>query len=139
MLTLVGCSSIFIRRYKLSLLFIGRNPNILCLSSSPFLQVMVGLPLLEGINPASCFPRTAIGYEATCYSHIWSEVVLILALICLLDKFVIHGCAHKSLIDYVTCFLFPPFTTSISFYMALFSLETLSFELFILLLITLLL
>ncbi|KAJ8551006.1 hypothetical protein K7X08_000376 [Anisodus acutangulus] len=37
-------------------------------------KVMVGLPLLGGINPASCFPRTAIGYEATCYSHIWSEV-----------------------------------------------------------------
>lgn len=37
-------------------------------------KVMVGLPLLRGINPASCFPRTAIGYEATCYSHIWSEV-----------------------------------------------------------------
>ncbi|CAN4106160.1 unnamed protein product [Withania somnifera] len=37
-------------------------------------KVMVGLPLLRGINPASCFPRTAIGYEATCYSRIWSEV-----------------------------------------------------------------
>lgn len=37
-------------------------------------KVMVGIPLLRGINPASCFPRTAIGYEATCYSHIWSEV-----------------------------------------------------------------
>lgn len=37
-------------------------------------QVMLGLPMLEGTNPASCFPRTAIGYEATCYSRIWSEV-----------------------------------------------------------------
>nr|GMD23244.1 probable thimet oligopeptidase [Ipomoea batatas] len=35
---------------------------------------MLGLPMLEGINPASCFPQTAIGYEATCYSRIWSEV-----------------------------------------------------------------
>lgn len=38
------------------------------------LQVMLGLPVLEGTNPASCFPRTAIGYEAACYSRIWSEV-----------------------------------------------------------------
>ncbi|KAH6798728.1 Zincin-like metalloproteases family protein [Perilla frutescens var. frutescens] len=37
-------------------------------------KVMLGLPMLEGTNPASCFPRTAIGYEATCYSRIWSEV-----------------------------------------------------------------
>ncbi|KAL3835648.1 hypothetical protein ACJIZ3_010384 [Penstemon smallii] len=37
-------------------------------------KVMLGLPMLEGTNPASCFPRTAIGYEASCYSRIWSEV-----------------------------------------------------------------
>lgn len=37
-------------------------------------KVMLGLPMLERTNPASCFPRTAIGYEATCYSRIWSEV-----------------------------------------------------------------
>ncbi|XP_077227429.1 zincin-like metalloproteases family protein isoform X2 [Tasmannia lanceolata] len=37
-------------------------------------KVMLGIPLLEGTNPASCFPRLAIGYEAACYSHIWSEV-----------------------------------------------------------------
>ncbi|KAF8399857.1 hypothetical protein HHK36_015728 [Tetracentron sinense] len=37
-------------------------------------KVMLGLPMLEGTNPASCFPRIAIGYEAACYSRIWSEV-----------------------------------------------------------------
>ncbi|XP_038984277.1 probable thimet oligopeptidase [Phoenix dactylifera] len=37
-------------------------------------KVMLGIPLLEGTNPASCFPRIAIGYEAVCYSYIWSEV-----------------------------------------------------------------
>ncbi|XP_022726409.1 probable thimet oligopeptidase isoform X2 [Durio zibethinus] len=37
-------------------------------------KVMLGLPMLEGTNPASCFPRCAIGYEAACYSRIWSEV-----------------------------------------------------------------
>ncbi|XVE85241.1 hypothetical protein DITRI_Ditri17bG0075900 [Diplodiscus trichospermus] len=37
-------------------------------------KVMLGLPMLEGTNPASCFPRCAIGYEAACYSGIWSEV-----------------------------------------------------------------
>ncbi|XP_078433640.1 zincin-like metalloproteases family protein isoform X2 [Wolffia australiana] len=38
-------------------------------------KVLLGIPLLEGTNPAACFPRFAIGYEATCYSHLWSEVV----------------------------------------------------------------
>ena len=38
------------------------------------LQVMLGLPALEGTNPASCFPSSVIGYEAACYSRIWSEV-----------------------------------------------------------------
>uniref|UniRef100_A0A7N0U7R0 Peptidase M3A/M3B catalytic domain-containing protein n=1 Tax=Kalanchoe fedtschenkoi TaxID=63787 RepID=A0A7N0U7R0_KALFE len=37
-------------------------------------KVMLGLPMLEGRNPASCFPRSAIGSEATCYSRLWSEV-----------------------------------------------------------------
>ncbi|KAK8526345.1 hypothetical protein V6N13_017389 [Hibiscus sabdariffa] len=37
-------------------------------------KVMLGLPMLGGTNPASCFPRCAIGYEAACYSRIWSEV-----------------------------------------------------------------
>ncbi|KAK8947919.1 hypothetical protein KSP40_PGU009451 [Platanthera guangdongensis] len=37
-------------------------------------KVMLGIPLLEGINPASMFPRSAIGYDATCYTQIWSEV-----------------------------------------------------------------
>ncbi|XP_028212286.1 probable thimet oligopeptidase isoform X2 [Glycine soja] len=35
---------------------------------------MLGLPILEGTNPASYFPSTVIGYEAACYSRIWSEV-----------------------------------------------------------------
>lgn len=35
---------------------------------------MLGLPTLEGTNPASRFPCSAIGYEAACYSRIWSEV-----------------------------------------------------------------
>ncbi|KAG2701842.1 hypothetical protein I3760_06G062600 [Carya illinoinensis] len=37
-------------------------------------KVMLGLPVLEGTNAASCFPRSVIGYEAACYSRIWSEV-----------------------------------------------------------------
>jgi thimet oligopeptidase len=37
-------------------------------------QVMLGIPLLEGTSPASCFPRIAFGYDAVCYSYIWSEV-----------------------------------------------------------------
>ncbi|CAK7332393.1 unnamed protein product [Dovyalis caffra] len=37
-------------------------------------KVMLGLPMLEGTNPASLFPRSAIGFEAACYSRIWSEV-----------------------------------------------------------------
>ncbi|GAB4829314.1 hypothetical protein Ancab_018984 [Ancistrocladus abbreviatus] len=37
-------------------------------------KVMLGLPILEGTNPASCFPHSAIGYEAACYSRIWSKV-----------------------------------------------------------------
>ncbi|KAI4383595.1 hypothetical protein MLD38_009411 [Melastoma candidum] len=37
-------------------------------------KVMLGLPMLEGVNVAACFPRSAIGYEAACYSRLWSEV-----------------------------------------------------------------
>ncbi|XP_021998079.1 probable thimet oligopeptidase isoform X2 [Helianthus annuus] len=37
-------------------------------------KVMLGLPMLEGTNPASSFPSSAIGCEAACYSHIWSQV-----------------------------------------------------------------
>lgn len=37
-------------------------------------KVMLGLPVLEGTNPASCFPFSVIGYEAAFYSRIWSEV-----------------------------------------------------------------
>lgn len=33
--------------------------------------------MVEGTNPASCFPRAVIGSEATCYSRLWSEVRLI--------------------------------------------------------------
>ncbi|KAI3933466.1 hypothetical protein MKX01_022045 [Papaver californicum] len=36
--------------------------------------IPIWLPILEGTNPASCFPRLAIGYEASCYSRIWSEM-----------------------------------------------------------------
>uniref|UniRef100_A0A453G3V2 Peptidase M3A/M3B catalytic domain-containing protein n=1 Tax=Aegilops tauschii subsp. strangulata TaxID=200361 RepID=A0A453G3V2_AEGTS len=41
---------------------------------SGFYQVILGIPLLEGTSPASCFPRIAVGYDAVCYSYIWSEV-----------------------------------------------------------------
>ncbi|KAJ9554523.1 hypothetical protein OSB04_018568 [Centaurea solstitialis] len=37
-------------------------------------KVMLGLPMLEGTSPASCSPSSAIGCEAACYSHIWSQV-----------------------------------------------------------------
>lgn len=30
--------------------------------------------MLEGVNPASRFPCSVSGYEAACYSHIWSQV-----------------------------------------------------------------
>lgn len=36
---------------------------------------MLGLPMLEGTNPASCFPSSAIGCDAACYTHIWSQVL----------------------------------------------------------------
>ncbi|KAJ8758908.1 hypothetical protein K2173_002687 [Erythroxylum novogranatense] len=50
------------------------NVDILELYKHLHPKVMLGLPILEGTNPASCFPRSAIGYEAACYSRIWSEV-----------------------------------------------------------------
>lgn len=43
-------------------------------ANSLFPQIMLGLPALEGVNPASRFPCSAIGYDASCYSRIWSEV-----------------------------------------------------------------
>ncbi|KAJ4710921.1 putative Oligopeptidase [Melia azedarach] len=50
------------------------NVDILELFRHLHPKVMLGLPMLEGTNPASCFPRSAIGFEAACYSRIWSEV-----------------------------------------------------------------
>uniref|UniRef100_A0A1D1ZIK0 Thimet oligopeptidase n=1 Tax=Anthurium amnicola TaxID=1678845 RepID=A0A1D1ZIK0_9ARAE len=52
----------------------GENVDIVELLKHLHPKVLLGIPLLEGTNPASCFPRFAIGYEATCYSYIWSEV-----------------------------------------------------------------
>ncbi|CAA6668038.1 unnamed protein product [Spirodela intermedia] len=52
----------------------GENIDIEELLKHLHPKVLLGIPLLEGTNPASCFPRFAIGYEATCYSYIWSEV-----------------------------------------------------------------
>ncbi|PKU72853.1 thimet oligopeptidase [Dendrobium catenatum] len=37
-------------------------------------KIMLGIPLLDGTNPASFLPRSAICYDATCYSQLWSEV-----------------------------------------------------------------
>ncbi|EPS67906.1 hypothetical protein M569_06863, partial [Genlisea aurea] len=53
----------------------SENIDMVGLFSHLHPKVMVGLPMLEGTNPASCFPRTAVGYEGTCYSRLWSEVV----------------------------------------------------------------
>ncbi|GMN49143.1 hypothetical protein TIFTF001_018304 [Ficus carica] len=39
-------------------------------------KILLGLPMLEGSNPASRFPCSAIGYEAACYSRIWSEAAV---------------------------------------------------------------
>ncbi|XP_073299843.1 probable thimet oligopeptidase [Primulina huaijiensis] len=50
------------------------NVDMLGLLNHLHSKFMLGLPMLEGTNPASCFPRAVIGYEATCYSRIWSEV-----------------------------------------------------------------
>lgn len=52
----------------------AENVDIMGLFKHLHPKVMLGLPGIEGTNPASCFPGTAIGYEATCYSRIWSEV-----------------------------------------------------------------
>lgn len=59
------------RNYQSNLVYI-------LMISSVFLalQVMLGLPVVEGTNPASCFPRAVIGSEATCYSRLWSEVMI---------------------------------------------------------------
>lgn len=37
-------------------------------------KVMLGIPLLEGTNPAASLLHLVTGYEATCYRYIWSEV-----------------------------------------------------------------
>ncbi|KAJ7957621.1 putative Oligopeptidase [Quillaja saponaria] len=50
------------------------NVDILELFKHLHPKVMMGLPMLEGTNPTSCFPFSAIGYEAAYYSRIWSEV-----------------------------------------------------------------
>ncbi|XP_074589371.1 putative thimet oligopeptidase isoform X1 [Curcuma longa] len=51
------------------------NANMLELLKHLHPKVMLGIPLLEGTNPASSFPQIAIGSEATCYSSIWSEAI----------------------------------------------------------------
>ncbi|WOL03678.1 hypothetical protein Cni_G12398 [Canna indica] len=53
----------------------SENVNILELLKHLHPKVMLGMPLLEGTNPASCFPQIAIGSEAICYSYIWSEAL----------------------------------------------------------------
>ncbi|KZV17791.1 Zincin-like metalloproteases family protein [Dorcoceras hygrometricum] len=50
------------------------NVDMLGLLNHLHSKIMLGLPMLEGTNPASCFPRAVIGNEATCYSRLWSEV-----------------------------------------------------------------
>ncbi|CAL9239781.1 unnamed protein product, partial [Arabidopsis halleri] len=50
------------------------DADLLQLIRSLHPKVMIGLPVVEGTNPASCFPRAVIGSEATCYSRLWSEV-----------------------------------------------------------------
>lgn len=52
----------------------AENVDVVELYKHLHAKVMLGLPVLEGTNPASCFPGSAIGYEATCYRRIWSEV-----------------------------------------------------------------
>ncbi|KAK4763660.1 hypothetical protein SAY87_013098 [Trapa incisa] len=50
------------------------NVDVLELFKHLHPKIMLGLPMLEGTSPATCFPRSAICYEAACYSRIWSEV-----------------------------------------------------------------
>lgn len=52
----------------------NENVDIIGLFKHLHPKVMAGLQMLEGTNPASCYSRLAIGYEAVCYSRIWSEV-----------------------------------------------------------------
>ncbi|CAK8570428.1 unnamed protein product [Lathyrus sativus] len=40
-------------------------------------DILYWLPVLEGTKPTSCFPFSVVGYEAACYSHIWSEVFVV--------------------------------------------------------------
>ncbi|CAA0822740.1 Probable thimet oligopeptidase [Striga hermonthica] len=56
------------------IIYSSENVDMIKLFEHLHSKLMLGLPMLEGTNPASCFPQTAIGYEATCYSRIWSEV-----------------------------------------------------------------
>uniref|UniRef100_A0A2P2KE58 Putative thimet oligopeptidase isoform X2 n=1 Tax=Rhizophora mucronata TaxID=61149 RepID=A0A2P2KE58_RHIMU len=56
------------------IIYSADNVDIIELFKHLHPKVMLGLPMLEGTSPASCFPRSAIGYEAVCYSRIWSEV-----------------------------------------------------------------
>lgn len=52
----------------------AENVDIVGLFKHLHPKIMLGLPTLEGTNPATCCPGTAIGNEATCYSRVWSEV-----------------------------------------------------------------
>lgn len=56
------------------IIYSAENVDILELFKHLHPRIMLGLPALEGVNPASRFPCSAIGYEASCYSRIWSEV-----------------------------------------------------------------
>lgn len=55
-----------------------------------FASFMLVLTVLEGTNPASCFPHSTIGYEACCYSCIWSKslakiwLAVLLSIVCIL-------------------------------------------------------
>ncbi|KAK6922350.1 Peptidase M3A/M3B catalytic domain [Dillenia turbinata] len=60
-------------KLKQEIIHSAENVNFVELFKHLHSQVMLDLPMLEGINPASCFPRSAIGYEGACYSRIWSE------------------------------------------------------------------
>ncbi|KAG9446425.1 hypothetical protein H6P81_012553 [Aristolochia fimbriata] len=52
----------------------SENVDMVELLKHLYPKVMLGIPFLEGTKPASCFLRLAVGYEATCYSSLWSEV-----------------------------------------------------------------
>ncbi|KAK9934450.1 hypothetical protein M0R45_021595 [Rubus argutus] len=52
------------------IIYSAENVDILELFKHLHPRIMLGLPALEGVNPASRFPCSAIGYEASCYSRI---------------------------------------------------------------------